>query len=111
MNHAEILAIYPDAEFSPGEPAPIGMRVSTPTGAGVVVGQEPDSRPARHSCPSCQCTEANPTAGWWHIRLDDWWWQQGRESSYRAKNPIKPTHERVVEVAYPPSLSRLLEEK
>lgn len=99
----EVRRYYPDAEFMPGDPPPIGETlIDTQLPAeskwapivvlgAVKVGDMQDHIHA-YDCPTCTCSAPHPFEGWWIVRS--------------IFQPVDGTHF-VSTLAYPPRLKRI----
>lgn len=78
MTREEVLERFPDAHWMPGDPIPIGQRVSwefghnenTRRAYGRVVCFSDDRRKAPHHCTTCTCPAEPAIKGWWVITLE-----------------------------------------
>ena len=92
---AEILKIYPQAVWFPGDAPPVGKTVryaNEENPLGVVTGVEGRSSTSEHpQCSHCRYEIPNSLAGWWFVKMD-------------RKLLVHGVEQDAVVYAYPPSL-------
>jgi len=76
-NRQDYLKFYPEAEFAPWDPPPIGTRVQRESDSGVHFGRvvgaslnETQTGRVHLNCSTCSCQISNPYFGWWEIESE-----------------------------------------
>lgn len=92
MSEEEILKIYPNAVWFPGDIPPIGQRVRIEkenglSDLGTVVGEMPITRKLHEDCPYCKCETEHPFRGWWIVELDNWYKEEHGVNYYKKDKP------------------------
>lgn len=93
MTREEVLQIYPEAEFFPGDTPPEGSAFRDPYG-----------RIVRWQRTIPEGDEIHAT-GWWIVEVQGWWYD-GWEA-YRSAAPRSAEHSVLHVVEYPPRLQAI----
>ena len=112
LEKQEILKIWPDAVWFPGDPVPVGERVRTCGNehghsgyVGTVIGEHVPLPSAGH-CRTCTCP-SEAMRRWWLVRLDGWRRVGGFAEGFERTGEQVPEEKAAVSFQWPPSLRRL----